>query len=80
MKKFITTYKMVKNAWRLSDIEVDKHKFHQHKSPILAYNLDVNKIVVSNKFPFSNKKGFKYLIGYKDGKKIIHNASKNECI
>ena len=32
-------------------------------------NIDVNKIVVSNKVSF-DKKAFKYLIGEKDGKKI----------
>ena len=32
-------------------------------------NIDINKIVVSNKVSF-NKTGFKYFIGYKDAKKI----------
>ena len=44
-------------------------KFHQHKRPILINNIDINKIVVSNKFPFG-KQHFKYLIGYKDQKEI----------
>ena len=34
----------------------------------MKYNLDINKILVSNKVSL-NKKGFKYFIGYKDGKK-----------
>ena len=37
---------------------------HQYKSPILISNIDIDKIVVSNKFPFG-KKDFKYFIGYK---------------
>ena len=32
-------------------------------------NIDIDKIVVSNKVSFG-KKGFKYFIGYKDGKKF----------
>ena len=32
-------------------------------------NIDINKVVVSNKIYFP-RKGFKYFIGYKDGKKI----------
>ena len=40
-------------------------KIHQQKRFIWIKNVDVNKKVVSNKIPFG-KKGFKYLIGYKD--------------
>ena len=43
-------------------------KFHQHKRPISIKNIDINKIVVSNKVTFG-KKGFKYVTGYKDAKK-----------
>ena len=32
-------------------------------------NIDINKIVVSNKIPFG-KQDFKYLIGYKDAKNL----------
>ena len=46
-----------------------KHKFHQHKSPTSIKNIDINKIVVSNKFSFGEK-DFKYFISYKDAKKI----------
>ena len=42
-------------------------KFKNTKSPILINNIDINKIVVSNKFPFG-KQDFKYCIGYKDYK------------
>ena len=40
-------------------------RFHQYKSPISINDTDINKIVVSNKFPFG-KHDFKYFIGYKD--------------
>ena len=44
--------------------EVKKHIFHQHKSPILIANININKIIVSNKVPFG-KKDFKYFVRYK---------------
>ena len=44
-------------------------KFHQHNGPISIKNINIIKIVVSNKASFG-KKGFKYFIGYKDAKKL----------
>ena len=52
---------------KFGDIEIQK--FHQHKGPISIKNINVNKIVVSNKVSFG-KKGFKYLIGSKDAKNV----------
>ena len=52
---------------KFGDIEIKKQKFHQHKRPVSIKNVDINKIVVSNKVSFG-KKGFKYFIGYKDAK------------
>ena len=48
----------------------------------ILVNIDVNKIVVSNKISFGKKKDFKYFIGYKDAKKIdlMYISSKNEFI
>ena len=37
-------------------------------------NIDINKIVVSNKISFG-KKDFKYFIGYKDAKKVKPNLT-----
>ena len=36
-----------------NNTEIKKYKFHQHKSPISIDNMDINKIVVSNKVFFS---------------------------
>ena len=44
------------------------NQFHQYKS-ISIDNIDINKIVVSNKVSFG-KKDFKYFICYKDAKNI----------
>ena len=49
-------------------LKLKQHKFHQHKSPISIYNVSIERVVVSNKV-LSGIKGFKYFIGYKDGKK-----------
>lgn len=43
------------------DTEIEKHKFHYHKFLILIYVVDINKIIVSNKFSFS-KNAFKFLL------------------
>ena len=52
------------------DIEIEKQKFYQHKESILIKNIDINKIVVSNKVSFGKKRS-KYLIGYKDATKKL---------
>ena len=51
------------------DTEIEEYKFHRNKSPILRDNIDIDNIVVSNKFTFG-KQDFKYLIGYKDSEEI----------
>ena len=58
MYTFIRMEKIIK----FGDIEIQKQKYHQHKELISIKNLDINKIVVSNKVSFS-KKGFKCFIG-----------------
>ena len=60
---------MDKKIIKFDDTEIEKYKFKQYKRPILIDNIDVNKIVVSNKISFG-KNGFKYFIGNKDAKKI----------
>ena len=51
------------------DTEVEKDKFHQHKSPISIYDVNVDIIIVSNRVPIG-RKSFKYFIGYEAGEKI----------
>ena len=60
---------MNKTIVKFDDIEIEEYEFHQHKSPISINDIDVNEIVVSNKF-LSSKQDFKYFLGYKDNKKI----------
>ena len=48
-KKIIITYNMGKEIIAFGNIEVDKHKFHQHETPISIYDLNSDRIVESNK-------------------------------
>ena len=61
--------KMEKAIIKFGYIEITKQKFHQHQRPISIKNIEINKIVLSNKVSFG-KKGFKCFIGYKDAKII----------
>ena len=40
---------MEKTVIKFGDSEIDKRKFHKYKKPISVKNIDINKIVVSNK-------------------------------
>ena len=54
LKKLLSHIKRVKN-YIFDNIEVEKHKFHEHKNPISVYDVNINRIVVYAKFPFSKK-------------------------
>lgn len=41
-----------KKIIKFVDTEIEKQKFHQHKSPVLINNIDANKIVASNDVVF----------------------------
>ena len=62
--------KMSKKFIKTDDTEIEEYKFHQYKGPISINNIDINKIVVFDKFTFG-KQDFKYFISYKDNKEII---------
>ena len=38
------------------NIEIQKHKFYHHKTPIIFEDLDIEKVLVSNKISFGKKK------------------------
>ena len=63
MKAYIKNGKHYKIWWYWNR----KTKSYQHKEP--TANIDINKIIVSNKVSF-DKNGFKLFIGYKDAKKF----------
>ena len=57
---------MEKTNMKFGNIEIQKQK---HKRPISIKTIEINTTVISNKFSFG-KKGFKYIISYKDSKKV----------
>ena len=65
---------MGKEILTFGNIEIEKNKFYRHESSILLKDVDIEKVLVSNKFSFGEKSQ-KYLIGclYNDHKvKPIH--------
>ena len=61
---------MGKEVITFDNIEVEKHKFHQHKSPISIWDVNINKIIVSSKVPFG-KNCFKNFRWYHKGDRKV---------
>ena len=40
---------------KTDDTKIEEYEFHQRKSPISINDIDNNKIVISNKFPFNKE-------------------------
>ena len=57
---------MSEKAGEFGNIRVNKKEFHKSKESINLDSVNVNQIVVSDKFKHSDG-GFKYFIGYKEG-------------
>ena len=56
---------MSKMTSKFDNIEVNKKEFHASNQPIALNLVNVNQILISDKFEYSNT-GYKYFIGYKD--------------
>ena len=56
---------MEKTIIKFGDTEIKKQDLHQYKRPISIKDIDINKVVVSDKVSSS----FKCFIGYKNSKK-----------
>ena len=54
---------MGKEILTIGDIDIEKNKFYCHKTPILLGDVDIEKVLVSNKISFVEK-NYKYFIGY----------------
>ena len=54
---------MAKEILMFGDNEIEKNKFDSHKSPIFLKDVDIEKVLVSNKIS-SGEKNYKYFIGY----------------
>ena len=46
---------MDKEILTFGDIEIEKFKFYRHKTPILLGNVDIEKVLVSNKISLGEK-------------------------
>ena len=46
---------LVKELLTFDDIEIDKNKFYHYKSPVPLRDLDIEKVLVSNKISFGEK-------------------------
>ena len=57
---------MSEKTLKFNNIRVNKKEFHKSKEPIDLMSVNVDQIVVSDKFKHSDK-GFKYFIGYQEG-------------
>ena len=57
---------MKEKALKFDSIRVNKKEFHKSKQPIILDLINVDQIVVSDKFKDSDD-GFMYFIGYKEG-------------
>ena len=57
---------MSEKTLKFNNIRLNKKEFHKSKEPIDLLSVDVDQIVVSNKFKHNNE-GFKYFIGYQEG-------------
>ena len=64
---FLLSKRMSEKTLKFDNIRLDKKEFHKSKQPINLDLVNVDQIVVSDKFKYSDD-GFKHLIGYKEGK------------
>ena len=60
---------MSEKTLKFDNIRVNKKEFHKSKQPINLDLVNVDQIVISDKFKHSDD-GFKYFIGYKEGEII----------
>ena len=57
---------MSEKTLKCNNIRLNKKEFHKFKEPFDLLSVNIDQIVVSDKFKHNNK-GFKYFIGYQDG-------------
>ena len=61
---------MSEKTLKFGNIRLNNREFHKSKQPIALKSVNVDQIVVSDKFKHSDN-GFKYFIGYKENMMII---------
>ena len=63
---FLLIIRMSEKTLKFDSIRVNKKEFHKSKQPIILDLINVDQIVVSDKFKDSDD-GFMYFIGHKEG-------------
>ena len=63
---FLLSIKMSEKTLKFDNCRVNKKEFHKSKEPINLNLMNIDQIVVSDKFKHSHD-GFMYFIGYKEG-------------
>ena len=63
----------MKKTLKFNNIRLNKKKFQKSKEPIDLFSVNVDQIVVSDKFKL-NSESFKHFIGYQNGKLLNHYA------
>ena len=58
---------MTEKTIKFNNISLNKKEFHKFKEPVDLFSVNLDQIVVSDKFE-QNKKVFKHFIGYQKGK------------
>ena len=58
---------MSEKTLKFNNIRLNKKEFHRSKEPIDWMSVNIDQIVVSDKFKHNNQ-GFKYFIGYQEGR------------
>ena len=57
---------MTEKALQFNNVTANKKEFHKSKTPIDLMSVNVDQIVISDRFKLNNE-GFKYFIGYQEG-------------
>ena len=57
---------MNKKTLKFNNIKLNRKEFHKSREPINLFSVDLDQIVVSDRFKL-NDEGFKYFIGYQKG-------------
>ena len=63
---FFLNIKMSEKTLKFNNIILNKKQFHMPKEPINLFSVNVNQIVVCDKFKYNNKV-FNHFIGYQKG-------------
>ena len=73
---------MSEKTLKFNNIRLNKKTFHKSKESINLFSVNVDQIVVSDKFKHNNE-NFKHFIGYRKGeivKTIMHYFTSNEWV